>query len=47
MIILLAEEAEATTSLPMWPAAYGLVAIGLFAVLLAITLAFRNVSNRH
>jgi hypothetical protein len=43
----LAEGAEAAPSLPMSPVAFGLVAIGVFAVLLAITLAFRNVSNRH
>jgi hypothetical protein len=44
---LLAEGTEAAHSLPMPPAAFGLIAIGTFALLLAITFAFRNVSNRH
>jgi hypothetical protein len=44
---LLAEGAGAAYSLPMPPAAFGLLAIGAFALLLAITFAFRNVSNRH
>ncbi len=44
---LLTEGTEAAVSLPMPPAAFGLVAIGVFAVLLAVTLAFRNVSTRH
>jgi hypothetical protein len=47
MPILLAEGTQAAHSLPMAPAAFGLLAIGAFALLLAITLAFRNVSNRH
>lgn len=36
-----------TNSLPMPPAAFGLLAIAVFALLLLITLAFLNVSNRH
>ena len=44
---LMAEGAEAAHSLPMSPVAFGLSAIGVFLVLLAITYAFRNVSNRH
>jgi hypothetical protein len=44
---LLAEGAETTHSLPMSPEAFGLVAILVFAVLLAITFAFRNIGNRH
>jgi len=47
MPILLADTTEAATKLPMPPAAFGLLAIAAFAVLLAITVAFRNVSNRH
>jgi len=47
MASYLAEGAEAATSLPMSPAAFALLSIGVFAVLLAVTLAFRNVSNRH
>jgi hypothetical protein len=43
--------AEGTTqaphALPMAPGAFGLLAIGTFAVLLAVLFAFRNVSNRH
>jgi hypothetical protein len=44
---LLAEGTEAAHSLPMSPEAFGLLSIAGFALLLAITLAFRNVSNRH
>jgi hypothetical protein len=44
---LLAEGTEKASTLPMPPAAFGLLAILAFAVLLLITLAFRNVSNRH
>jgi hypothetical protein len=44
---LLAEGTEAAHSLPMSPAAFGLLSIAAFALLLGITLAFRNVSNRH
>ena len=43
----LAEGTEAAHSLPMPPAAFGLLAIGTFLVLLAVTFAFRNVNNRH
>jgi len=44
---LLAEGTETAHTLPMPPAAFGLLAILAFAVLLFITLAFRNVGNRH
>ena len=44
---LLAETTEATSSLPMPPAAFGLIAIAVFALLLLITLAFLNVNKRH
>jgi hypothetical protein len=47
MASFLAEGGEAVTSLPMSPTAFGLISVGVFAVLLAITLAFRNVSNRR
>ncbi len=44
---LLTETTEGASSLPMPPAAFGLLAIAVFALLLLITLAFLNVSNRH
>jgi len=47
MASLLVEATEAQNSLPMSPGAFGLIAIAAFGVLLAITLAFRNVGNRH
>jgi len=47
MASLLAEGSQAPHSLPMPPAAFGLLAIAAFGVLLAVTLAFRNVGNRH
>ena len=47
MAILLAAGTEAAQSLPIPPAAYGLLAIAIFGVLLAVTFAFRSVGNRH
>jgi hypothetical protein len=47
MAYLLAEGTQAATSLPLAPAGYALVALGLFAVLLAVTYAFRSIGNRH
>ena len=46
MLMLLAESGTAV-QLPMPSAAYGLTAIGIFVVLLAITFAFRGVAHRH
>jgi hypothetical protein len=40
-------EAPIVNELPMSPLGYGLLAIGTFAVLLAITFAFRSVGTRH
>jgi hypothetical protein len=44
---LLAAGTEPPHSLPMAPAAFGLLALAAFGLLLAVTYAFRNVSNRH
>ncbi len=45
---ILAEAAtEAPVSLPFLPAAFGLGALAVFAVLLVATLAFRNAGHRH
>ncbi len=38
---------EAKASLPMPPAAFALSVLAVFAVLLAVTFAFRNVGKRH
>jgi hypothetical protein len=43
----LAEGAEAAHVLPVSPAAFGLLALGAFAVLLLVTFAFRSIGNRH
>jgi hypothetical protein len=47
MATLLSEPAEAARTLPMEPVMYGVLALIAFAVLLGVTLAFRNVGNRH
>lgn len=47
MAALLMESAEAARTLPMDPAWFGLIALGAFAALLAVTFAFRNIGNRH
>jgi hypothetical protein len=47
MASLLAATTEAAHSLPMSPAYFGLSALAAFALLLGITLSFRNLSNRH
>jgi hypothetical protein len=44
---LLAEGTEAAMNLPIPPAAFGLLSIAIFGVLLAVTFAFRSVGNRH
>ncbi len=44
---LLVAAAEQPTKLPMPPAAFALAAVAVFAVLLGVTLAFRNASKRH
>ena len=41
------EGAEKQRHLPLPPWGYALVALGLFATLLAITWTFRNIGNRH
>jgi drug/metabolite transporter (DMT)-like permease len=46
-IRLLAETGEAAHALPMSPGWFGLIGIAFFGLLLAVTLAFRNVSNKH
>jgi hypothetical protein len=46
-VLLLASTAETERELPMPPLAFGLSALAVFAVLLAVTWAFRNVGNRH
>lgn len=45
MINIVAE--EVVTTLPMPPAAYGLIAVGALVSLLLVTVAFRHVSRRH
>jgi hypothetical protein len=44
---LLAAEASAEATLPIPPAAFGLIAFGALIALLAVTYAFRNVGSRH
>ena len=44
---MLTEGTEAAVNLPIPAAAFGLLALAGFAVLLLVTMAFRNVSNRH
>jgi hypothetical protein len=45
--LVLAVAAEAPHPMPMDPNWFGIVALVIFAVLLAVTFAFRNVNNRH
>ena len=40
-------EGPIVNELPMSPLGYGLLAIGSFAALLAITFAFRSVGTKH
>ena len=47
MARLLAGSSETAQSLPISPAAFGILALVAFGVLLAVTYAFRSVSNRH
>lgn len=44
---LLSEGTEAAVDLPISPVGFGLLAIAVFGVLLAVTFAFRSISNRH
>jgi predicted permease len=44
---LVAESAEKTSTLPIPPVGFALLAIAFFAVLLLVTFAFRSVANRH
>jgi hypothetical protein len=46
-IQLLAAAAEEGPELPISPQAFGLLALGVFAALLAVTWAFRSVGKRH
>jgi hypothetical protein len=45
--LLGAEGAETTHSIPLPAEVFGLLGIAAFALLLVITLAFRNIGNRH
>jgi hypothetical protein len=42
-----AATAEETRELPIPPWAFGLIAVGVFAALLAVTFAFRNTGTKH
>jgi hypothetical protein len=43
----LSAAAETARTLPMAPAWFGIVAIITFAVLLAVTFAFRSIGKKH
>jgi hypothetical protein len=47
MVALLSESVETARTLPMSPAMFGITAILAFAVLLAVTYAFRNIGKKH
>jgi hypothetical protein len=44
---LVTETAEKTTNLPIPPAAFAILALAIFGLLLLLTFAFRSVRNRH
>jgi len=44
---LLSAGTEPAVTLPIPPAGFGLLAIATFGLLLAVTFAFRSISNRH
>jgi hypothetical protein len=44
---LLAEQGGVVNELPLSPNWIGIIALILFALLLAVTLAFRSVAHRH
>ena len=46
-LVAAAQEAEEHRDLPMPAWAFGLIAIGVFFGLFAITWSFRSVGNRH
>jgi hypothetical protein len=45
--LVTAETAETTTSLPIPPAGFAILALAVFGLLLLLTFAFRSVGNRH
>jgi hypothetical protein len=47
MATFLAEGTEAARTLPMAPMWFGILCIVVFALLLAVTFAFRNIGKRH
>ena len=47
MAFHLSEPAEAAGTLFMAPAWFGIVSLIIFAVLLGVTFAFKNIGNRH
>ena len=44
---LVTETAEKTSELPIPPAAFAILALAVFGLLLLVTFAFRSVANRH
>jgi predicted permease len=44
---LVTETAEKTTELPIPPAAFAILALAFFGLLLLVTFAFRSVGHRH
>jgi hypothetical protein len=44
---LVTEGAEKASALPIPPAAFAIIALAVFGLLLLVTFAFRSVSNRH
>jgi hypothetical protein len=46
-LVMAATESETHRALPIPAEVYGVIALGVFAALLAITWAFRSVATRH
>ena len=47
MLATLVTETSEKTTLPIPPAAWAILALAVFGLLLLVTFAFRSVSNRH
>ncbi|WP_372594572.1 hypothetical protein [Actinotalea sp.] len=46
-VLLAVSESEVVNELPIPAVGFGVIAFGALLALLAVTYAFRNVSNRH
>ncbi|HLS49964.1 MAG TPA: hypothetical protein VK024_08205 [Actinomycetaceae bacterium] len=47
LVVLAAEQSEVVNELPMPPIMYGIISLAIFAAMLMLTFAYRNIYTRR